>query len=152
IVFQGFGALCIQYALYGAVLKFAHIIIREVTFILAPPKPKLKHQDPVAPLAPSAPYSPLHLHSSPLQQQQRGSNAVVRPTGPHPHPSTAASYPRPQQPYQGLSGSRDLLDGSNRGPPSGYQLSQSSVRSGSRDSLDGIDGGGGYSGVGGLRG
>lgn len=41
---QGFGALCLQYALYGAVLKFAQVIIREVTLALVPPKPKPKTQ------------------------------------------------------------------------------------------------------------
>lgn len=41
---QGFGAMCMQYALHAAVLKFAQVIIREVTFILVPPKPKLKQQ------------------------------------------------------------------------------------------------------------
>lgn len=41
---QGFGSLCIQYALYGAVLKFAEVIIREVTLALVPPKPKPKTQ------------------------------------------------------------------------------------------------------------
>ncbi|XP_076067839.1 mitochondrial outer membrane protein SLC25A46-like isoform X3 [Oratosquilla oratoria] len=43
-LYKGFGALCLQYALYGAVLKFAHVIIREVTLLLAPPKPKPKPQ------------------------------------------------------------------------------------------------------------
>ncbi|XP_050708852.1 mitochondrial outer membrane protein SLC25A46-like isoform X1 [Eriocheir sinensis] len=73
-LFKGFGSLCIQYALYGAVLKFAQVIIQEVTLALVPPKPKLKVQDPVTPLAPSAPYTPISavhpgvasLHSSPL--------------------------------------------------------------------------------------
>uniref|UniRef100_A0A0P4W212 Solute carrier family 25 member 46 n=1 Tax=Scylla olivacea TaxID=85551 RepID=A0A0P4W212_SCYOL len=73
-LFKGFGALCIQYALYGAVLKFAQVIIQEVTLALVPPKPKPKVQDPVTPLAPSAPYTPISsvhpgvasLHSSPL--------------------------------------------------------------------------------------
>ncbi|KAK7071696.1 hypothetical protein SK128_026186 [Halocaridina rubra] len=81
-LFKGFGSLCIQYALYGAVLKFAEVIIREVTLILVPPKPKPKPQDIVAPLTPSAPYPPaaaMHkgitsLHSSPLNStSQHGS-------------------------------------------------------------------------------
>lgn len=160
-LFKGFGALCLQYALYGTVLKFAHIIIREVTFLLAPPKPKPKQQDstkqdPVAPLAPSAPYSQHLLHSSPLlQQQQRGGIAappLQLSQPPPPHAPPAGGYPRGpvQQPYQGLSGSRELLDGlSNRG--SSEYLS-SRVNSSSRDSLDGIDGGGGYGGVGAYTG
>merc|ERR1712008_225578 len=77
--------------------------------------------------------------------------AQQRPAAPHSQPllvSTSSVYPNPiQQPYQGLSGSRDSLDGSNRAPL-GY-LSPS-VRSNSRDSLDGIDGG--YGGVGGYTG
>ncbi|XP_068238161.1 mitochondrial outer membrane protein SLC25A46-like isoform X1 [Palaemon carinicauda] len=80
-LFKGFGALCMQYALYGAILKFAEVIIREVTFILVPPKPKPKPQDLVAPLTPSAPYPPaaaMHkgiqsLHSSPLNTSHHSS-------------------------------------------------------------------------------
>lgn len=79
-LFKGFGAMCMQYALHAAVLKFAQVIIREVTFILVPPKPKLKQQDLVGPLAPSAPYTPLQavpppgmagLHSPPLTSSPR---------------------------------------------------------------------------------
>lgn len=44
VFWQGFGSLCIQYALYGAVLKFAQVIIQEVTLALVPPKPKPKLQ------------------------------------------------------------------------------------------------------------
>lgn len=91
-LFKGFGALCIQYALYGAVLKFAQVIIQEVTLALVPPKPKLKVQDPVTPLAPSAPYTPISavhpgmasLHSSPHHPSRSpygGSPATKRPLG-----------------------------------------------------------------------
>ncbi|KAK8747544.1 hypothetical protein OTU49_016443 [Cherax quadricarinatus] len=80
-LFKGFGALCIQYALYGAVLKFAEVIIREVTLALVPPKPKPKTQNLVTPLTPSAPYTPISavhpgvasLHSSPLTTSYHGS-------------------------------------------------------------------------------
>lgn len=51
-LFKGFGALCIQYALYGAVLKFAQVIIQEVTLALVPPKPKPKVQEEHIPLPP----------------------------------------------------------------------------------------------------
>lgn len=44
LCFQGFGALCLQYAVYGTILKFAHVIIRDITFFLSPPKPKPKPQ------------------------------------------------------------------------------------------------------------
>ncbi|KAG0728418.1 Solute carrier family 25 member 46 [Chionoecetes opilio] len=90
-LFKGFGALCIQYALYGAVLKFAQVIIQEVTLALVPPKPKPKIQDPVTPLAPSAPYTPssIHpgissLHTSPLPPPRTpygASPATRRPLG-----------------------------------------------------------------------
>lgn len=80
-LFKGFGALCLQYAVYGAVLKFAEVIIREVTLVLVPPKPVSKPQDLVTPLTPSPPYSAatvMHkgvasLHSSPLNASLHGS-------------------------------------------------------------------------------
>ncbi|XP_042229132.1 solute carrier family 25 member 46-like isoform X2 [Homarus americanus] len=53
-LFKGFGALCIQYALYGAVLKFAQVIIREVTLALVPPKPKPKTQEQHIDMPPEA--------------------------------------------------------------------------------------------------
>lgn len=93
-LFKGFGSLCIQYALYGAVLKFAEVIIREVTLALVPPKPKPKPQDLVAPLTPSAPYTPISavhpgvasLHSSPLRTTRHGSPRQ----GPHGFHAAAA--------------------------------------------------------------
>ena len=36
---QGFGAVCLQYAAYGLVLKFAHVIVREVSTLMQPPPP-----------------------------------------------------------------------------------------------------------------
>ena len=32
---QGFGALCLQYAAYGALFKFAHVIVREVSAMIS---------------------------------------------------------------------------------------------------------------------
>ncbi|RXG73112.1 Solute carrier family 25 member 46 [Armadillidium vulgare] len=73
-LFKGYGALCIQYAMYGTVLKFAHIIIRDVSLFLSPPVPKPISQSHVAPLTPGVPYPPVtafhsgvsSLHSSPI--------------------------------------------------------------------------------------
>ncbi|KAB7494495.1 Solute carrier family 25 member 46 [Armadillidium nasatum] len=73
-LFKGYGALCIQYAMYGTVLKFAHIIIRDVSLFLSPPVPKPISQSHVAPLTPGVAYPPVtafhsgvsSLHSSPI--------------------------------------------------------------------------------------
>ncbi|KAK4308638.1 hypothetical protein Pmani_019674 [Petrolisthes manimaculis] len=100
-LFKGFGSLCVQYALYGAVLKFAQVIIREVTLALVPPKPKPKTQDLVTPLTPSAPYTPIsavHQGVASLQPSPHHPPTSPRLRGVHlgTPPSSSPRYKHPE--------------------------------------------------------
>uniref|UniRef100_A0A2P2I4F8 Solute carrier family 25 member 46-like n=1 Tax=Hirondellea gigas TaxID=1518452 RepID=A0A2P2I4F8_9CRUS len=104
---KGFGAVCLQYAAYGLLLKFAHVIVREVTSALSGPTAAPRNQTVATPLAPSPPYTlpnqsdtntPRHVpppgynpssvpqHSSPARQRQPHPDTVPTPTSPTPIP------------------------------------------------------------------
>lgn len=97
---KGFGALCLQYAAYGLVLKFAHVIVREVSGALAapsPPSPRTTAQSAATPLAPNSPYTPPHppSGSSPRHVPAPGYSPYVPPQ----HSSPARQrLPRPESP------------------------------------------------------
>ncbi|KAF2361278.1 Mitochondrial substrate/solute carrier [Trinorchestia longiramus] len=90
---KGFGAVCLQYAVYGAVLKFGHVIVREVSSAFASQGAPAANHTTITPLTPRPQYPQYPQYPGDTVRSSHPRGVITPPAGASPPRHASPSLP-----------------------------------------------------------